>query len=65
MASRQEVYRAIDGERDYQDDKWAGHQHEVGAYLTMLRSYLNKAEAAWTDAASRLWATNLAEQIAQ
>lgn len=46
--SREVVYRAIDSERKYQNEKWAGHSHEVGAYLTLLRSYINKAEEAWT-----------------
>jgi hypothetical protein len=47
-ATREQVYDAIDTERDYQDKKWAGHSHEVGAYLTMLRTYVARAEEAWT-----------------
>jgi hypothetical protein len=48
MATRQEAYRAIDVEREYQDTKWAGHKHQTAEYLTMLRSYLQKADEAWT-----------------
>ena len=45
---REDVYKIIDSERDYQESQWAGHNHEVGAYLTMLRYYLTDAERAWT-----------------
>lgn len=52
MASRKEVYRAIDSERDYQEDLSAkrtdGRKHTVGEFLTMLRHYANEADAAWT-----------------
>lgn len=48
MATRRKVYRAIDSERDYQEAKWGNHRHEVGAYLTMLRIYMNRADEAWT-----------------
>jgi hypothetical protein len=52
-ATRYEVYRAIDGERDYQDwlgsDRSDGMPRSVGDYLTLLRAYLAKADAAWTD----------------
>ena len=53
--TRSEVYKVIDGERDYQDslspDRTVGVQHQVGSYLTMLRSYLAKAEQQWTNTA--------------
>lgn len=45
---RMEVYDIIDSERNYQDSKWAGHKHEVGTYLTMIRTYLHEAEENWT-----------------
>jgi hypothetical protein len=48
MVTRQEVYKAIDSERDYQEAKWGGHSHEVGAYITMLRTYISRADEAWT-----------------
>lgn len=58
MTTRAEVYAAIDGERDYQDalgtdrvERPNGERvtHTTAEYLTMLRSYMNKADAAWTD----------------
>lgn len=54
-ATRRQVYEAIDGERSYQDKVWKDApttyrgQHEVGAFLTMFRCYLAKAEQAWTE----------------
>ena len=47
MVSRKHVYIAIDEERDYQNLKWAGHKHEVGAYLTILKVYIDKAAHEW------------------
>lgn len=51
MATRSEVYAAIDTERDYQDSKWGAHGsgHEIPAWLTYMRSYLDEA----TDQVSR------------
>lgn len=49
MTKRDEVYKAIDSERTYQDNKWPNHSHEVGAWITMLRSYVTKADEAWTN----------------
>jgi hypothetical protein len=50
---RRKVYELIDGERKYQDSlppsRTDGEQRSVGDYLTMLRSYMGKADAAWTD----------------
>ncbi|MFP4182226.1 MAG: hypothetical protein ACLFTX_06485 [Thiohalospira sp.] len=40
----------IDSEREYQDRKWGSlhdHPHEVGGWLSLMRTYLAKAEAAW------------------
>lgn len=52
-ATRQEVYEAIDTERDYQDrlgaNRTDGRQQTVGEYLTMMRHYMNKADEAWTN----------------
>jgi hypothetical protein len=62
--SRAEVYRAIDGEREYQETKWPDHKHEVAAYLTMLRSYMNKADAAWTDNVGEEAALDVVRKIA-
>ena len=50
MQTREQVYRAIDSERDHQDRKWGTiqqHPHEVGAWLTLIRQHLRDAESAW------------------
>lgn len=50
MTKRSEVYKAIDTERDYQDQRWnentttSNGYHEVGAWLTFLRTYIREAE---------------------
>lgn len=45
--TRQEVYKVIDSERDYQDTKWGGkahdNYHEVEAWILYMQAYLNKA----------------------
>lgn len=47
---RSEVYKLIDGERDYQNTKWPrDHEHEAGAYVAMIHAYSTKALIAWTD----------------
>ncbi len=49
-ATRAEVYEAIDGEREYQDQRWHKNstpsegQHETAAFLTYIREYLGRAE---------------------
>lgn len=49
MASRLEVYDAIDSERDYQDSLWNPETtptegvHHVASWLTYMRSYLDEA----------------------
>lgn len=54
MATRDEVYAALDSERAYQDDKWGGRPHDdqegIGNFLVYIRRYLRKAEDALTDA---------------
>ena len=50
MATRQDVYSAVNDERVYQDRKWGtveDHPHEVGAWLTVMRTLLDDAERAW------------------
>lgn len=45
---RKVVYEFIDGEREYQNRKHgADRPPEVGAWLTIMRKYLNNAETAW------------------
>ena len=51
--ARDDVYAVINGERDYQDslgpDRSDGVPRSVGDYLTMLTTYLRKAQDAWTN----------------
>ena len=50
--NRNDVYKLIDGERDYQDnlppDRTDGRKQSVGEYVVMLFYYLTKAVEAWT-----------------
>jgi hypothetical protein len=52
MSPRDKAYRAINGERDYQDtlgsDRTDGRQRSVGDYVTMLQHYQNKLVETWT-----------------
>lgn len=48
--TRQEVFALVDQEREHQDNKWGTvrqHPHEVGGWLTIMRVYLQRAEAGW------------------
>lgn len=66
--TRTEVYEIIDKERDYQDsldsDRTVGVPHQVGSYLTMLRSYMTKADQNWTDRAGDTAALHEIRKIA-
>jgi hypothetical protein len=47
---RRDVYAAIDSERDYQVKKWGTNEQrpkQVGAWLTLMRAILFRAENAW------------------
>jgi hypothetical protein len=51
---RQEVYRAIDSERDYQDSlieggKFEQSVHSVAAEILMMEDYVARARKAFTD----------------
>lgn len=51
MTARTKVYSAIDTERDFQDRKWGtieNHPHEIGGWLTIMRTLLTEAEKSWT-----------------
>lgn len=54
MATRDAVYRAIDSERDYQDNLWPGRGKgepnylTVGEFVLLLEAYIHKARAEWT-----------------
>lgn len=45
---REEVYKRIDGERDYQDERWSHDKpgvgsHDVATYILFMRGYVDKA----------------------
>lgn len=43
VATREEVYKAIDSERDYQDSKWnASTYHSLYEWLVYLQDYLTE-----------------------
>ena len=48
--TRDIVYGIINNERDYQDAKWGGKEHDaghdVGSWLVYMRHYMNLAENA-------------------
>jgi len=47
---RDQVFEAINGERHYQEMKWGDlvdHPQSVGAYLTLMRVHLTRAENDW------------------
>lgn len=50
MPTRNEVFAAINSEREYQDSLWnentttSGGKHEVAAWLTFMRDYMREAE---------------------
>lgn len=66
--SRYEVYELINGERAYQNalppSRTDGSEKTVGDYLTMLRSYMAKADAAWTDNNGNYPALDVVRKIA-
>lgn len=58
---RSRVYEVIDTERSFQDRKWGDiedHPHEVGAWLTIMRTLLRDAEKAWAGQADDRAALN-------
>jgi hypothetical protein len=67
---RKDVYKLIDGERDYQSSletdrsRHDGHRHTVGDYLVMLNSYMSKANNAWTDNGTDLPALDVIRKLA-
>ncbi len=50
MATRQEVYNAIDSERDYQDGRWNSQtttsdgRHSLEEWCTYIEDYVNEAQ---------------------
>lgn len=49
---RNKIYEIIDSERNYQDEKWGGVEHDenksVGDYLIYMETYLHKARTIYT-----------------
>jgi hypothetical protein len=74
MATREEVFEAINSERDYQDSLWwdyladAAHKPnplEIGEFLTLIAVYLRKAQDVWTvEKKTELEALNTVRKIA-
>ena len=51
MTNRNEVYAAIDAERDHQDQKWGKLEQKkqsVAGYLLVMERELAEAKAGWT-----------------
>jgi hypothetical protein len=44
-ASRDEVYTAIDTERNYQEERWPFHKHSATEFLVFINHYVSKAMA--------------------
>lgn len=42
--TREEVYEAIDSERDYQDLRWEHHNHSPEEWLMYIEDYINEAK---------------------
>ena len=40
--SRREVYRVIDGERNYQEWRWPGHKHSATEFLVYIDHYVKQ-----------------------
>jgi hypothetical protein len=68
-ATRKEVYAAIDGERDYQDNGLGNSRTErsektVGDYCTMMQHYQNELVKQWTLNAGDSYALDVMRKIA-
>jgi len=61
MTNREEVFRAIDSERAYQDSLWSNpdgsetpNPLEVGEFLLLIEEYASKARAIWVNEPKKL-----------
>lgn len=65
--TREEVYNAIDSERDYQDgldcDRTDHKDHSVGDYTVMLNHYMQELNKAWTLNAGDHYALDVMRKI--
>ncbi len=64
---REDVYKVIDSERDYQDTKWGGAEHDskhsVGDFLVYMRNYLTQAEKAYSTELDATGALNALRKV--
>ncbi len=63
---RERVFEAINGERHYQETKWGDlvdHPQSVGAYLTLMRVHLSRAENAWAGANNNIEALDCLRKV--
>jgi hypothetical protein len=48
---REDVYKLIDGEREYQNNLWPSHEEApqltIGEFVLMLEEYANQARKEW------------------
>jgi len=42
--NRKVVYKLIDGERDYQDNKWGPARHSIEEWLIYIEDYVNETK---------------------
>lgn len=40
---REQVYKVIDGERAYQDNRWGQKQTTIGQYIVYMQDYLTES----------------------
>jgi len=72
MSTRSEVYKAIDGERDYQNSRISNkfghqpgeHQHPVAAEILMMEDYIQRARKEWTDNKGVVPALHMVRKVA-
>ncbi len=66
--NRNDVYKLIDGERDYQEtvvkDKGLIHDKTVGEFLTLIRTYSTRADDLWTGLPGDITALDQIRKIA-
>ena len=63
---RERVFEAINGERSYQEMKWGDlvdNPQSVGAYLTLMRVHLTRAENDWADSDGNIEALHCLRKV--
>ncbi len=63
---RERVFEAINGERRYQEMKWGDlvdNPQSVGAYLTLMRVHLTRAENDWADSDGNIEALHCLRKV--